>query len=276
MNGRTKALALFSLALIAQDVEAFPLTVDIGAFAIDNYGANGGGMPNLSYQIAAGQNFFWGANAQVPGYSAAMSGGTSNPNLALDFRDNSVTKAAITNSSAAYGSREYNDFVFYGGHGSSGALYLGAGGAYGAVLPHELNLGVGYTRWFIGHSCSMFNVANPAVHWQPAFKGVKALLGFKSVMFDNYESWALFNEFWLNWTYRERSLLIAFFDAEANYGYKHLYPSAGLEPGCLSAQVPYGRIDYCRESFRWAENNYNKATANSGYYYNRIIGSPQY
>jgi hypothetical protein len=102
------------------------------------------------------------------------------------------------------------------------------------------------------------------------------MLGFRSLMWDNYQSWALFNEFWLNWTYRERSLLNAFFDAEANYGYAHLFPSAGLEPGCLSAQAPVGRIDYCRESFKWVDKNYAPAIANTGYYYNRVIGSPQY
>jgi hypothetical protein len=255
---------------------AFPPSMDIGTFTIDNYGGNGGGMSNLNYQIAAGQNFFWGANAQIPGYSSAMGGGTYGPNFALDRRDNQVTKAAITSTSSSYGNREYPDFLFYGGHGTSGSLYLGAGAGYGAVQPGDLNLGVGYNRWFMGHSCIMFKAGTPALHWQPAFKGVKALLGFKSIIWDNYESWSLFNEFWLNWTYREKSLLNAFFDAEANYGYAHLYPSAGLEPGCLSAQVPSGRIDYCRESFRWVEKNYSPAIANSGYYYNRIIGNPQY
>ena len=75
---------------------------------------------------------------------------------------------------------------------------------------------------------------------------------------------------------REESLLNAFFDAEANYGYKHLYPTKGLEPGCLSAQVTAGRIDYCRESFKWVNHDYTAATANSGYYYSRVIGTPQY
>lgn len=275
---RRTALAgtlVFSLSL-APRVAAFPPSMDIGAFTIDNYSGNGGGMPNMSFQIAAGQNFFWGANANVPGYSAAMNGGTYGPNLALDKRDNLVTKAAITSTSSGWGNREYSDFVFYGGHGLNGQLYLGAGGAYGGVQPSNLNFGAGYNRWFLAHSCLLFNVGNPAAHWQPAFKGIKALLGFKSIMWDNYESWNLFNEFWLNWTYREKSLLNAFFDAEANFGYAHLYPATGLEPGCLSAQVPSGRIDYCRESFRWVEKNYAPAIANSGYYYNRIIGSPQY
>jgi hypothetical protein len=102
------------------------------------------------------------------------------------------------------------------------------------------------------------------------------MLGFKSFVFDNNQSWDLYNNFWYNWTYGEQSLLNAFFNAEANYGYKHIYPSKGLEPGCLSAQVPADRIDYCRESFKWATHDYNPATPNTGYYYSKIIGSPSY
>lgn len=269
------AAALF--AVFPSLSSAFPPSMDIGTFTIDNYGSTGGGMPNLTYQIASGQNFFAGANANIPGYSSSLAGGVSGPNFALDHRDAQVSKADITNTSSSWGNREYSDFSFYGGHGLNGALFLGAGGGYGVVNPGDLNLGLGYNRWFMAHSCVMFNTGSaPATHWLPAFKGLKAMLGFKSVIWDNNLSWNLFNEFWLNWTWRERSLLNSFFDAEANYGYSHLVPSAGLEPGCLSAQAPAGRIDYCREAFKWVDKNYNQATANTGYYYNRIIGSPQY
>ena len=166
--------------------------------------------------------------------------------------------------------------VFYGGHVRAGGLFRGAGGGYGGVSHSDLGLGVGYNRWFIATACNLFNTGSPASTWAGAFKGLKAMLGFKSAVFDNNQTWQLYNEFWLNWTWREKSLLNAFFDAQANYGYAHLFPSLGLEPGCLSAQVPDTRIDYCRESFKWTEKNYNKATANSGYYYNRVIGSPIY
>jgi Family of unknown function (DUF6345) len=269
-------LRRISLFLAPTVACAFPPTMDIGTFAIDNYSANGGGMSNLTYQIASGQNFFAGAYANIPGYSAALAGGTSGPNFALDRRDTQVSKSAITSTSSSYGSREYADFIFYGGHGLGGGLYLGAGGGYGSVLPAELGMGAGYNRWFMAASCLVFSGGVPATTWAGTFKGLKAMLGFESIIFDNNQSWELYNEFWLNWTWREKSLLNAFFDAQANYGYAHMYPSLGLKPGCLSAQVPSNRIDYCRESFKWTEKNYNKATASSGYYYNRVIGSPIY
>lgn len=256
---------------------AFPVSMDIGTFAIDNYSANGGGLPNLTYQIASGQNFFAGANANVPGYSQAMAGGTGGPSLAMDKRDAQVSKAAMTSASSGYGNREYNDFLYYGGHGLIGGIYLGSGAGYGSVSPSEFNLGLGYNRWFLANACVLFNTSPaPAAAWQSAFKGLKAMLSFRSAVFDNNQSWQLHNAFWSSWTWSEKSLLNAFFDAQSNYGYAHLYPSAGLEPGCLSAQVPANRIDYCRESFKWTEKNYTPATQNTGYYYNRIIGSPIY
>lgn len=270
-------LAVSCLGLIPVLSWSFPISMDIGTFAIDNYSANGNGLPNLSFQIASGQNFFAAANANMPGYSSALSGGTSGPSLALDRRDTQVDKAAIISTSSSYGNREYSDFVFYGGHGLPGGLYLGAAGGYGGVTPGEFNFGVGYNRWLLANGCSLFNTpAAPASSWQTAFKGLKAMLSFRSVVWDNNLSWQLYNEFWLNWTWREKSLLNSFFDAQANYGYAHLYPSGGLEPGCLSAQVPASRIDYCREAFKWVDKNYTPAIANSGYYYNRIIGSPIY
>jgi hypothetical protein len=269
-----------AVALIASgSAVAFPVSMDIGTFAIDDYLSNGGGLLNLSYMIGSGQNFFWAANLNVPGYcSVAASAGTATnaPTMALDFRNTQVTKAAITSASKSYGSREYCDFVYYGGHGLNGSLFLGLGRPYGQVFPAEMNLGAGYTRWFLGNSCSLFNNGNPSTFWQPAFKGLKAMIGFKSFIFDNNQSWDLYNNFWYNWTYGEQSLLNAFFNAEANYGYKHLYPGKGLEPGCLSAQVPAGRIDYCRESFKWATHDYNPAASNTGYYYSKVIGAPQY
>lgn len=252
---------------------SYPVSMDIGALAIDNYTANGGGVFDLNYMIAGGQSFFWAAQTDVPPYAGSN---TSTPTLALDLRNTQVTKSAITNTNSGYGNREYCDFVYFGGHGSNGALFLGQSPGYGQVFPADLNLGAGYNRWFLANSCSLFNGGAPATVWQPAFKGLKAMLGFKSYVFDNNLTWDLYNDFWLNWTSREKSLLTSFFDAEANYGYKHLYPTKGLEPGCLSAQYSDPSWDYCREFFRLAAHNYTKAVANTGYYYSKVIGSPQY
>ncbi len=277
MNISKGLLAIGALTVL---VSAFPPSLDIGTFTIDDYGGNGGGLPNLSYQIAMGQNFFAGANVNVPPFSSLNASpglGTTGPTFALDKRNTYVTKAAITSGSNTQGNREYCDFVYYGGHGLSGNLYLGAGANYGAVGPSNLSLGTGYTRWFMAHGCSIFKTATPpADAWQTSFRGLKAMLSFKSLIYDNNLSWDLFNDFWLNWTFREKNLYNSFFDAEANYGYKHLYPTRGLEPGCLSAQVFAGSPDHCSTSFRNVNHDYALAIANSGNYYSRIIGTPQY
>ncbi|MEO6095623.1 MAG: DUF6345 domain-containing protein [Fibrobacteria bacterium] len=262
------------------NLNAFPVSLDIGTFAIDDYFSNGGGMNNLGYMIASGQNFYWSAANNVPGYSSAAASagtGTAAPTLALDARNTDVTKAAITSTSSAYKNREYCDFVFYGGHGLNGSIYLGAGAPpFGQVDPNQFNLGAGYNRWFLTNSCSLFNSGAPATTWQPAFKGLKAMLAYKSFVFDNSLSWELYNNFWSAWTYGEKSLLTAFFDANVNYGYKHLYPSKGLQPGCLSAQLPSNRVDHCRELFKFVTHDYAAATANTGFYYSKVIGAPQY
>ena len=271
---RTTAVVSF----LAGTISAFSPSLDIGTFAIDDYVSTGGGLFNMSYMIAGGQNLYWAANSNVSGYSnsvASPGAGTNTPSLALDLRNAQVTKTAITTTSSGYGSREYCDLVYYGGHGQNGAMLLGLNAAYGLVSPASMNLGVGYNRWLVTNSCSLFNGGDPATIWAPAFKGLKAMLGFKSFVFDNNLSWDLYNDFWTNWTYREKSLLNSWFDAQANYGYKHLYPSKGLEPGCLSAQTP-NAVDYCREAFKFVAHDYNKAIANTGYYYSKKIGTPQY
>jgi hypothetical protein len=273
------AISLLCFVLPSRFASALPVSMDIATFSIDDYSGNGGGMSNLGFMIAAGQNFYWSASANVPGYSGALSAstpGTKNPTFAQDARNTQVTKAAITFTGTGIGQREYSDFLYFGGHGLNGTLFLGAGGIYGEVSPANMNLGVGYNRWFLTNSCSLFNGGAPATVWQPAFKGLKAMLGFKSFVYDNNLSWDLYNNFWSQWTYGEQSLLNSFFNAHLNYGYKHLYPSRGLEPGCLSAQVPEGRIDYCREAFKYVNHDYVAATANTGYYYSKVIGTPQY
>lgn len=262
-----------SLLATPQALVAYPVSLDIGTLAIDDYIGNGGGMLNLGYMIAGGQNFYWGAASNVPGYAGAN---TNAPTMAMDSRNTQVTKAALINTSSSYGNREYCDFLYYGGHGIYGKPFLGDFAGYGYVNPADMNFGVGYNRWLLANSCSLFNGGAPATVWQPAFKGLKAMLGFRSFVFDNNKSWELYNDFWANWTFREKSLMISFFDAETNYGYKHLYPSKGLEPGCLSAQYTTPDWDYCREFFRLVAHDYNKAPSNTGNYYTRVIGSPQY
>lgn len=261
-------------------VLGFPLTMDIGTYTIDNYLANGNGLSNLSYQIASGQNFVSAASANMPSYVSFFSGGTRGPTQAVDLRDTQVTKSAITSTDTSLGSREYCDFVFYGGHGLAGGLYLGADPNYGPVLPSELRMGgngsLGFNKWLFAGSCLLFNVSSPAATWAPAFRGLRAMLAFKSAIFDNNQSGALYNDFWLNWTWKEMSLQLSFFTAELNYGYAHLYPMAGLEPGCLSAQPPANHRDYCRESFRNTDNHHLPAIMQTGTFTSCKIGSPIY
>ena len=105
-------------------------------------------------------------------------------------------------------------------------------------MPADLGLGAGYNRWFVATACNLFNTGSPSATWAAAFKGLKAMLGFKSAVFDNNQSWRLYNDFWLNWTWREKSLLNSFFDAQFNYGYAHLYPASGWNPVVSAPRSP--------------------------------------
>ena len=69
-----------SLLLVPALAVAFPPSMDIGAFAIDNYSATGGGMSSFVYMIASGQNLFTGANANLPVYSATYGAEPMGPN----------------------------------------------------------------------------------------------------------------------------------------------------------------------------------------------------
>jgi hypothetical protein len=275
MNSSTASLRstiILILGVIAWAAST-PPSMYIGTFAIDNYSNNGGGMGNLGQQVASALNMFWAAQEIIPGYT----GHSLSPYHNTDKRNTDVTAAAFRSTSVGYSDREYSDFVGYFGHGLNTGFYLGAGTPYGLVTANMLSFGPGYNRFFFAMSCSIFNnPEGPAAHWSPAFKGLKAMLGFRSFMYDNNLQWDFWSDFWNGWSYQSKSLLNAFFDANADYGYKHLYPARGLEPGCLSAPVPVSTMDHCRLSFQYVAPNWNPATYGTGYYYFRKIGTPEY
>jgi len=280
-------ISFFSLAIsIPIAIWSHPASMDIGYFAIDKITGNGGVGFDLNWEVQGGSNFFTQAYSIIPNYCATHplpSGSTSTPTLNVALANTAVTKAAITNSSSNSGNREYCDFVYYGGHGFPGGLYLGnAGKGYGNIFPADLKLGTGYTRFFVSKSCSFYKTAtNPdntptqIVYWNQSFVGLKAMLGFKSLVFDNFLSANEYQDFWNYWTYSGYSLMDAFARAEGNYGYTQLGHS-GLEAGCLSAVRPGVFNNYCEDNYAQVEHNWTKAATGTGEYLYNIIGSPEY
>lgn len=272
-------ITAFSMIKIAF---SYPISMDIGTYAIDDYSSNGGGG-NLNNMVSAAQNFFVTAHSIIPIYTQ----NTATPTHPMILRNTAVTNAAVTASTpTSIGQREYNDFIFYAGHGLSNipatnylpALFLGFNPAYHLVYPSSLNLGVGYNRFFMTHACALFNCPQGAqTCWSPAFKGLKAMLGYRSLIWDIQLNWDQFNEFWTNWTIREKSLLSSHFDAVSSvFSQVRGDPITGYEPGCLSAPVPEFTLDHCRLSFKYVAHDYAKANNGTGYYYSRIIGTPKY
>ena len=273
--------SFFLLAIsIPMVIWSNPASMDIGYFAIDKITGNGGVGFDLNWEVQGGNNFFNQAYAIIPNYCATQpipSGSTSNPTLNVALANTAVTKAAITNSSSNSGNREYCDFVYYGGHGYPGGLYLGnAGSGYGGISPADLKLGTGYTRFFISKSCSFYNNSpDQTTYWNQSFQGLKAMLGFKSLVYDNFNSTNEYQNFWNNWTYSGYPLFTAFSFAEANWGYTQL-GHTGLEVGCLSAKRPGFYNNYCDDPYLQVDHNWNKAAIGSGDYYSTIIGTPEY
>lgn len=111
------------------------------------------------------------------------------------------------------------------------------------------------------------------------------MIGYRSLMWDNPLSWSFFLEFWNNWTIREKSLLNSHFDAVSwLFARIQADPDAwgppgwipGYESGCLSAPVPAMTMDHCRLTFKYVAHDYVPGNPGTGYFYNRIIGSPIY
>lgn len=269
-------ILVFPLLTIAN-----PPTMDIGTFSVDNYLGNASGnalASNLDYENQSADNFFIKGRGMISfyqGFNSNPAGNTSTATLHISKKDNLCTKAAITDLSSGSGHREYCDFLFFGGHGFPKGFFLGSNfTTYGKVYPIDLKLGKDYNRYMLINSCSIFNTASPLTDWSPAFAGLKALLGFKSLVTDNPANTYLYDAFWYYWT-QGGGLSDSFAEAQNNYGTSYVsFP--GIETGCISAKPITGTIDYCDETFRNVAYAHDRPASGAVYYHKKIIGSPIY
>jgi hypothetical protein len=265
------AFAVSSLGTLTAN--AYPKSMDIGILAIDYYSGNtgGGGMADLYYMHDGGVNFYWGAATWLPPSAGSA---TRAPSIAMDLSETQVKMRAVTNIGTTRGEREYNDFLYFGGHGLDSTLFLGddKSAGFGRAFPSQLHLGKGYTRWFLANACALFHYPNPAAVWNPAFQGLKAMLGFVSLVYDNPWSWYLYDDFWQNWTGRGKNLMMSFFGAEDDLVNAYLLPTRGLSEGCLSAV----NQDYCSDVLQGVPSNYSQASFGAGTFYAHSWGPIEY
>ena len=262
---------------------ACPMNMRVGTYAIDHYSATGdaGTGSDLSHQINMANQFTDRAFDIVAGYCATATTGKT-----FFLNDAQVTKnhwknladPATTGTSEI---RENTDFIFYAGHGTTTnprKLYLGANDAtYGTVGSGDFTmggLGGKNNRWFIAHSCAAFPrppiATSPQQMWKGIFRGLRAMLGFESYIYDNWDGWGIAYHFWANWTWNNWSIWESFYNAEFYFGYKSLGGS-GLHPGCLSGYPG----DYCLESFT-STTNAPAPNINAGAYHSLVAGAPIY
>lgn len=278
-------LLLFALHARGQN----PFSLNIGTYAIDKYNLNAApngdaGMGNFTHMTSLAENFHLAAQSCLPinppaGFGRVVIGPV------MKFENTEVTRNAITDLVMGNGShREDNKFVFYGGHGDDGSLFLGLGADYGYIHPADLNLGMannaagvptarlGSVRWFWANSCLAFSTpGSPVNHWSPAFRGMKAMLGYGSLTFDYNNSFGVFKEFWQRWTHMGYSLFFAFYESQIKYeGITH----KGIDLACISAPPAPGQNDYCRQSFQ--EVDTTAADISAAVAHSSVVGSPIY
>jgi hypothetical protein len=284
-----KALTIGSWVVLgmALGAQACITNMRIGTYAINNYAGNGSSSSKNMYQeINLADYFFTRSQSILPGYGPC-------PVIPLrDFptrTDAAVTKAHIIDGGSGAGKREVADFVYYGGHGIAAipsvtsGLFLGDGAGFGNVYPSSFSgtssgpmgglSSYKHNRWFMTQACALFprppHTSTPAAMWSPIFRGLKAMLGFESYVYDNSDGYALFGDFWNNWTWGGQSLFWAFYNAENNHGYSYIGGS-GLHPGCLSGRNSPAK-DYCNESFAGTDNSFANL-ANAGTYWSSPAG----
>ncbi|MDB5048691.1 MAG: hypothetical protein JWO30_1762 [Fibrobacteres bacterium] len=242
------------------------------------------GMADFTYMTGLAQNFYAGALGALP-ISHAGIPGSINVIRGQQLENTFVTRSNVTDVNVGSGShREENNFLLYAGHGGKGSLFLGLGGSYGYILPDDLKLGAantasgssqagaGAVRWFWANSCSAFDTpGSGALYWSPAFRGLKAMLGFGSITSDFSGSLNMFQEFWYDWTHAGYSLGFAFAESQRRY---EEATHKGVIIACLSAPPNGGKNDYCRESFQ--DVDMNKAENGAAVTHVYVVGTPVY
>lgn len=274
-------VGLLMLPLVAA---ACPPYMDIGTFSISNYLGNGLAGSNLPNANSLADAFY------NEGRTAIQNACGFSDSRGATFRDGAVKTDSMRDLNNVFGHREYNDVIFYVGHGVR-ALYpvahaapsnlpgfqFGANVApYSTVYPDlSWNMGgSGYNRYFMAHSCTLFphgaGLSTAAEYWTNMFRGLKVMMAYESYVPDNSNGTSLYNRFWTHWAADGWPLWMSFMMAETEFGYQYQGTFQGNHPGCLSAAT----TNWCNEKFTNADGA--KAANGTGSYVSKAIMNPSY
>ena len=280
MNKVLNLKTLFFIASIVSIGFATPPWMDIGTYWINDYRSHTDEFLDLRYTDDHAQYFWQFANSYVGGNSRCS-----------DFSDTTVyrglkgpqTISCNAPGSTTYNNRDYNDFIFFAGHGLAyGNVVLkektpgnyepiALGGSQAIADAHSfvelLTMGNNYNKWAWFSSCDIFYITDEydeskiVEYWEDAFgPQMQAILGFRSLAWDHAHGATTYDEFWYNWVVAKLPLAVSFFFSEGNRAKDGL--TGGVEMVCMdSGTKGGGGQHYCLRSY---ENSHHISNANEG------------
>lgn len=238
-------LLILSIALLfVTHTLADPPYMWYATYSIENYQANG----------SCGRNDLWSCHDDADGFSLAVNGrNLSNTWYHYNRRDAACTANRWTGVDAEI---NYNDFVFYAGHGCGTGPIFGCNPGYPITNWEDIRFGGnGYLKWVQGATCSWFAEqqydpcqSGVAVmeRWTSCFRGVHAVQGHRAVTWDHVYSIQMSQQFWNDWCTNNQSLYWSWRNSQVLWVYE-AGGFQGLMPATAAHNTDYG-LEYFAEA----------------------------
>jgi hypothetical protein len=233
-------LAILFLFCVA-GLFAVPPFIWYSTYSVENYGATGhywgqfyfGNLGTCHEDATGFHNAVAGHHVSGVSYS-----------YRYNRRNTACTAARWTGASAEV---NYNDFVFYAGHGWGRGPVFGGNSAYRIICWDDIRFGqYGYLKWVQAAACEWFVDGSktagfglsPFSRWDPCFKGVHVVQGHRAVTYDHEYSNQMSDEFWDRWVDSGNSIYYSWRQAQIHWVYQE-GPAPGLQPASMAHNSTY-------------------------------------
>ena len=270
MRTRIKVIVFFFL-LLSVNLFSVPPYMWYSTYSVENYGATGHWW----------DGFYFGnlgtCHEDAHGFHLAVSG-HHEPGVHYNFRydrEDAACLASLWKGPSA--EVNYNDFIFYAGHGWGKGPVFGGNSNYRITNWDDIRFGqYGFLKWVQGAACEWFVASSYTAgfgrtefqRWSPCFKGVHAVQGHRAVTYDHSYSNQMSDEFWDRWVDNGDTIYYAWRQAQINWVYNH-GPAPGLQPATMAHNSTY-----LYET--WANAGDAKAPDGANILSWATVGTPQY
>jgi hypothetical protein len=247
---------------------ATPSWMWIGTYAINNGPPS---LPGLHYATETADAFFLAASNNHPGGPI--------PIRHVNLVGNNVTEAALEDSD-----REFCDFIFIGGHGWKRHMAIWPSNQisppYKDWATSEMEFGVNFIRWVYLTGCNTLQYDNfndffyGVDSWDPAFRGVKCVLGYGSVGYLSSFSPGQVENFWTAWTNPSSPSSIWIAHSESTKHHVYEIGRYGIRPALVSSSMPVGAYYFMEDTYREATSERAKSLPTCTIW--AVYGTPQY